>query len=109
MGSTVESWNAVDESSNANQPGFRRWLSTAIRQIVDLCEMDACGTLADQFRWGGVDSPRGNRWFNFEPAFYLECAIAGTGWDEFEQSPEEMPKISWEMFETFLDLGRLYE
>ncbi|MDB5338793.1 MAG: hypothetical protein JWN70_4412 [Planctomycetaceae bacterium] len=102
-----ESWSTAYESSKADGVGYRGWLSTAIRQIIDLREMEACGTLANEHRWGGIDSPRGDRWFNFDPASYLECAIAGTGWDEPQS--DELLEISWEMFADFLYLGQTYE
>ena len=50
--------------------------------------MDAAGTLRDDMRYFGVDAPRGARWYNFDPATYLESAMAGTfgGWEEGDPS-----------------------
>lgn len=58
--------------------GFPRWAQTIAGQIVDLHEMAATGALADEYRYFGIDAPRGSRWFNFDPLKYLECAAAGT-------------------------------
>jgi len=62
--------------------GYPGWLATLIRQIVDLREMEECGTLKNDKRYFGVIAPRNSRWYNFDPAGYLECAMAGSfgGW-----------------------------
>ena len=62
--------------------GHARWERTILDQIVDLHEMQDAGTLADELRYFGVNSPRGARWYNFSPLTFLECAVAGTfdGW-----------------------------
>ncbi len=66
----------------ADSPGFHNWESFVLRQIVDLREMDEQGLLADEMRCFGIDSPRGQRWYNFDPCTFLECATAGFcgGW-----------------------------
>src|SRR5262249_41439349 len=46
-------------------------------QIEDLVEMAQAGTLDDGMRAFGVDAPSGNRWYNFDPPTYLECATVG--------------------------------
>ena len=53
------------------------------RQIVDLREMDAAGTFADEMRYFGVAAPRGDYWYNFDIGTYLKCAVAGGygGWE----------------------------
>jgi hypothetical protein len=35
-------------------------------------------------RYFGINSPRGSRWYNFDPCTFLECAMAGSfgGWEE---------------------------
>lgn len=62
--------------------GYAGWRATLIRQIVDLREMDECGTLKNEQRYFGVSAPRKSYWYNFDPAGYLECAMAGSfgGW-----------------------------
>ena len=64
--------------------GFRGWQATIINQIIDLHEMDEAGMLENQYRYFGIDSPRGVRWFNFDPGAFLECATAGAygGWQD---------------------------
>ena len=55
--------------------------------------MAANGQLADDQRYFGIDSPRGGRWYNFDPAGYLECATVGTfgGWDGEDDSRVLVP------------------
>jgi hypothetical protein len=62
--------------------GYAGWRATIIRQIVDLREMDECGTLKNEMRYFGVSTPRHSYWFNFDPFVYLECGLAGSfgGW-----------------------------
>jgi hypothetical protein len=117
--------------------GFLRW--TILLQIVDLREMSEAGMLADQFRYLGIDAPRGSWWYNFDPLTYLECAAAGSfgGWQEgddtgrravsghiaaFDQDGHivsvdprkldpvcEIPHVGWDAFADFLNLGQSYE
>ncbi len=63
--------------------GFAACQAKLIRHIVDLREMDESGQLADKQRYFGLDSPRGSRWYNFDPVTYLECGMEGSlgGWE----------------------------
>ncbi|MBI1322411.1 hypothetical protein GC170_04395 [bacterium] len=76
-------WREFEEPDEARSFDFKTWESLVIAQIVDLREMDENGDLRNEYRYGGIDSPRGNRWYNFDPASYLECAAAGSvgGWE----------------------------
>ncbi len=40
------------------------------------------GILDHEYRYFGIDSPRGHRWYNFDPQTFLEYAMEGTygGW-----------------------------
>jgi hypothetical protein len=40
------------------------------------------GTLNNELRYFGMDSPRGVLWYNFDPCGFLECATEGSydGW-----------------------------
>ncbi len=72
------------ETSDDAEPssGFEAWERAILRQIRDLREMSAEGILADDQRYFGVDSPRGGRWYNFDPLTFIECGVQGTfgGW-----------------------------
>ncbi|MBO0797503.1 MAG: hypothetical protein J2P31_01655 [Blastocatellia bacterium] len=71
-----------EDDDDDDLPGYPGWEATIVRQIVDLREMDEAGMLKNKYKYFGVDSPRGERWYNFNPASFLECAMAGTygGW-----------------------------
>lgn len=58
--------------------GLARFESIVIGQIVDLDRMRASGQLADDNRYFGLDAPGGGRWYNFDPASFLECGVAGS-------------------------------
>lgn len=61
---------------------YSAWLHTLRAQVVDLREMETAGTLGDEQRYFGLNSPRGSRWYNFDPCTYLECGVQGSvgGW-----------------------------
>lgn len=118
---------------------FAGWEQTILRQIRDLREMDAAGTLDDEQRWFGVDAPRGACWYNFDPAGYLEAATEGTfgGWEpedggrmlvpgpvavlgedgritsvdpsEIDSPTYALDAVSWDAFADFLQSGQWYE
>jgi hypothetical protein len=72
----------------AANDGYVAWEKRIGEQIRDLDEMRRSGTLDNEYRYFGVDAPRGGRWFNFDPCTYLECAVAGTfgGWQEADDT-----------------------
>jgi hypothetical protein len=74
MGGDQQAYRADDFFGN----GFEAWELFALRQIVDLREMAEKGMLANEFRYYGIDSPRGQRWYNFDPCTFLECGAAAT-------------------------------
>ncbi len=78
-----EAWRVQYDILPVDDKGYAGWHATVIRQIVDLREMDECGTLEDEMRYFGVSAPRKSYWFNFDILGYLECAMAGSfgGWE----------------------------
>lgn len=119
--------------------GFAAWEQLIRLQIRDLREMREAGTFENEYRYFGVDAPRGARWYNFDPASYLEGAAVGTfgGWDpadggrimvpgpvavlgedgkltsvdpsEIDDPVVPLPEITWEAFADFLQNGQWYE
>jgi hypothetical protein len=109
--------------------GYSRWERTIFSQIVDLREMRDAGMLANEHRYFGMDAPRGQRWFNFDPLTYLECAVEGTfgGWRPGDRTGRdyvsaknleledldipifEMAGVSWDQFADFLRAGQSFE
>jgi hypothetical protein len=76
-------WREECRSLDTSQPAFVGCEAALIQQIVDLREMDEAGILSNEYRYFGIDAPRGARWYNFAPTIYLECAAAGSigGWE----------------------------
>lgn len=85
------SWREQYSALDRTLPGFAGWEAKIIRQIVDLREMEEAGTLRDEQRYFGVNAPRGARWYNFSPAGYLECGMAGSlgGWEPDDPTGRE--------------------
>lgn len=77
-----EAWRSRYEEDDADADGFEGWEARLLRQVVDLREMGEQGMLDDEQRYFGIDAPRGQRWYNFDPCTFLECATAGSygGW-----------------------------
>ena len=87
--------------------------------------MAEAGLLEDKYRYFGIDSPSGSRWYNFDPLTYLECAIRGQygGYEEAEvivlipppagesadDPVREITAFSWADFIGLLECGQLYE
>lgn len=69
---------------NEDEPGFSGWQATLRRQIKDLKEMKRNGILHNEYMALGIDSPSGQRWYNFDPFSYIECGVAGSlgGWED---------------------------
>jgi putative RNA 2'-phosphotransferase len=80
-------WEKVTESDEAEEYEYLR--ETLLTQIVDLRQMEAVGTLENEYRYFGVDAPSGRRWYNFDVKSYVECAAVGSfgGWTE-EANPD---------------------
>ena len=78
-----DTWRGQYDQLSEDEDGYAGWHATVVRQIVDLREMDECGTLNSDKRYFGLSSPRSSYWYNFDPLGYLECAMAGSfgGWE----------------------------
>jgi hypothetical protein len=79
------------ENDTEDLQGYLGWRATILRQIVDLREMDEHGILQDKYRYLGTDSPRGQRWYNFDPLTFLECGTTGRfgGWREGDDTDRQ--------------------
>ncbi|MEO3747224.1 hypothetical protein [Plantactinospora sp. B5E13] len=112
------------------------WQSIVRCQIADLADFADQGPLPP-YAGLGLDAPRpggqrrciGVRWYNFDPASYLECGLAGAlgGWDPDddvrvelpgpvvplrpEPGPEEVPveTLTWDDLAEFAVCGQEYE
>ncbi|GII57244.1 hypothetical protein Pth03_56330 [Planotetraspora thailandica] len=113
--------------------GFARWEAIILSQIADLDDF-ALQPPGDH-AFFGVDAPRTSttratpsRWYNFDPASYLECGLAGAlgGWDESDGTRVAVPgpvhpdvppdpailsieTVTWDDLADFALCGQLYE
>ena len=101
------------------------WENLILFQIADLHRMANAGQLENEWRFYGIDSPSGHRWYNFDPLTYLECGVRGAvgGYQEEEvivlsslpdgesaDSPIfEIDELGWDGFAAILECGRVYE
>ncbi|EFH79571.1 hypothetical protein [Ktedonobacter racemifer] len=72
-------------------------------QIADLHRMVQAGLLENEWRFYGIDSPTGHRWFNFDPSSYLQCAPQSI------QEDGTSTDASWLDLAILLWLGQIYE
>jgi hypothetical protein len=85
-------WRTADLAIGSDgRDGYLKWERIILSQIADL--EDFAARPPGEFAYFGVDAPRAPgsgrranpvRWYNFDPAAYLECAMAGSlgGWHE---------------------------
>jgi hypothetical protein len=133
-----DAWRALPDLREPRE-GFAEWEQFVIHQVRGLREMEEAGTMENEYRYFGVNAPRGDRWYNFDPASYLEGAVVGTfgGWEpedggrivvpgpvavlaedgtlhsvdasEIEHPVFPLPEVTWEDFTAFLQNGQWYE
>lgn len=86
-----EQWRDQYDQLPREKDDFSGWHATVVQQVVDLREMEECGTLEDEMRYFGVSAPRNSYWYNFHPLGYLECAMAGSfgGWQPGDDTGRE--------------------
>jgi hypothetical protein len=92
-----------DEDEAENEDSFSVLQQMICYQIADLHRMAQTGLLENEWRFYGIDSPTGHRWFNFDPASYLECAAQSL------QEDGTSIDVSWMNLAILLWLGQIYE
>lgn len=75
-------------------------------QIAELHKMRG-KQLKDKYRYFGIDSETGHRWYNFDPFTNLECG-ARCLVDNADSEDEEM-ETGWHTIGILLEDGRIYE
>jgi hypothetical protein len=84
---------------------------TLLYQIVDFRKLPP-EKLKDPQRFFGIDSGKGDTWYNFTPIDYWACAIRGM--EDHLKSPvslyaSKFTKCTWAAFAGLLSLGQSYE
>jgi hypothetical protein len=91
VGEPDPAWRTAELDYVEEPDTFADWEAIVLSQLADLADLADRGPL-DDVAYHGLDAPRPQgcrratvrRWYNFDPAVYLECGGAGTlrGWDE---------------------------
>ncbi|WP_428070349.1 hypothetical protein [Chryseobacterium gambrini] len=63
--------------------------------------------LEDEWKYYGIDSETGNRWYNFDPSSILDCGMR-CFMDGNKNGDQEF-KVSWRTLGDLLEMGRIYE
>jgi len=105
-----ESWLCYSEPPQKNMysDSYKSLMQTLLFQIADLHKMEDAHYLEKDLIYFGIDSVTKNRWYNFDPFTYLECAAAGLA-ASFECKRVDINQLDWQTFVEFIELGRLYE
>ncbi len=90
--------------TNTTMPGsFEFTLEVLQFQISDLHKMRG-KQLEDKFRYLGIDSETGNRWYNFDPFGNLECGARC-----MVDNDQNLASLDWSFIGELLEMGRIYE
>ncbi|WP_294300656.1 hypothetical protein [uncultured Chryseobacterium sp.] len=77
-------------------------------QIAELHKMKG-KQLDDEYKYFGIDSETGNRWYNFDPDSILECGMrCYLDHGDNENNHHEF-EVSWKTLGNLLEMGRIYE
>jgi hypothetical protein len=84
---------------------------TILYQIVDFRKLSP-DKIKDPQSFFGIDSGKGDTWYNFTPIDYWSCAIRGM--EDHLKSPVSLyaanfSKCTWAVFAALLSLGQVYE
>ena len=72
-------------------------------QIAELHRMRG-KQLEDEYRYFGIDSETGNRWYNFDPLTNLNCGISC-----MTDNEDDISELDWSFLGDLLEDGRIYE
>ena len=75
-------------------------------QIAELHKMKG-KQLDDEWKYDGIDSETGNRWYNFDPGSILDCGMR-CFMDHNKDDDQEF-EVSWRTLGDLLEMGRIYE
>jgi hypothetical protein len=109
-----ESWmNLTEPPKTVEGEGSDRdfVLRTVSFLVADLRRMEKAGILSQDptILYGGVDSPSGNRWYNFDPSTFIKCGARGALALVGDEGEREIAAISWSEVASIIELGRIYE
>ena len=98
--------SGIDKSIVSNEKGLDYTIAVLHFQISELHKMRD-KQLLDEYRYFGIDSETGNRWYNFDPHTSLECGAACIL--DNKDDEDEGIEITWQTLGELLEMGRIYE
>lgn len=113
-----EAWRNEDLAIEDHGPQTAEDVDRVLRsQILDLEDARATGLERDEDRSFGLDISRrgageratGPRWYNWDPAGYIECAAAATFGGHHPGDREPVRELTWSDVGEFLWAGQIYE
>ena len=93
----------LHKEGNNTYSGVEFFLKTLEFQISELHKMKN-KQLKDEYKYYGIDSETGNRWYNFDPIGILECGLRGFIDNGFKGIIQ-----NWEELGHLIEMGRIYE
>ena len=107
-----EAWREsyVSDEEIERLTGYSQFQALLQNQIVDLREMNANGSLSNQWAEMGVISPRGASWSNFGVSLFMQCGAFGKFryWSS-EDAIVPLQPLTWEVLADFLLYCQVYE
>ena len=93
----------VDKTNTSTLSPYEFTIETLKFQIADLHKMKG-KQLVDEYRYFGIDSETGHRWYNFDPFGNLSCGARC-----MEDNDIFLEEIDWSFIGELLENGRIYE
>lgn len=92
-----------DKTNQAESGGMGFTMDVLRFQISELHKMRG-KQLNDEYRYLGIDSETGKRWYNFDPFTNLECGARC-----MDDNEDDNSSIDWSFIGELLEDGRVYE
>lgn len=93
----------LDKSPRSTLQGLDFTLAVLEFQIAELHKMQG-KQLIDPYRYFGIDSETGHRWYNFDPFANLTCGLA-----RMIAHEQDITSLDWSFLGNLLEDGRIYE
>lgn len=101
-----ETSSSEDKNTVADDIGIYYTIAVLQFQIAELHKMKG-KQLDDEWKYDGIDSETGNRWYNFDPGSILDCGMR-CFMDHNKDDDQEF-EVSWRTLGDLLEMGRIYE
>ena len=95
--------SSINKENTSTLEPFDFTIAVLKFQIADLHKMRG-KQLDDEYRYFGIDSETGNRWYNFDPFGNLECGARCMGDNDLD-----FEYLDWSFIGELLENGRIYE